>query len=82
LTEQGIPGLVLFTVLYIMMLMTAQKKYHISTDGHTKGLMLVIGAVLGMIGVLIFLSDLIETDKIGSVFYLCAGLMLDRKIER
>ena len=82
LAEQGVPGLALFTVLYIMMLMTAQKIYHISTDRHTKGLMLVIGAVLGMIGVLIFLSDLIETDKIGSVFYLCAGALLDRKIDR
>ena len=82
LTEQGVPGLILFTMLYIMMLMTTQKRYHNSTDNHTKGLMLVIGAVLGMIGILIFLSDLIETDKIGSVFYLCAGMMLDREIER
>jgi O-antigen ligase len=82
LTEQGVPGLALFTVLYIMMLMTAQKRYHNSTDMHTKGLMLVIGAVLGMIGILIFLSDLIETDKIGSIFYLCGGIMLDRKIVR
>lgn len=83
LTEQGVPGLLLFTVLYIMMLMTAQRRYHNSRDEHTRGLMLVIGAILGMIGVLIFLSDLIETDKIGSVFYLCAGMLCsDRKIER
>jgi O-antigen ligase len=83
LTEQGLPGLILFTVLFIIMLLTAQERYHNSRDKHTRGLMLVIGAVLGMIGVLIFLSDLIETDKIGSIFYLCAGsLFLDREIER
>jgi O-antigen ligase len=76
LTEQGVPGLLLFIILYIMMLMNAQKRYHNSTDRHTKGLMLVIGAVLGMIGILIFLSDLIETDKIGSIFYLCGGILV------
>jgi hypothetical protein len=30
-----------------------------------------------MIGTLIFVSDLIETDKIGSIFYLCAGTLIN-----
>jgi O-antigen ligase len=76
LTEQGIPGLLLFLSVYVTMLLSAQKTYHQTSDSHIKGLMLTIGAILGMIGVLIFLSDLIETDKIGSVFYLCAGILL------
>jgi O-antigen ligase len=75
LTEQGIPGLILFIALFVTMLISAQRIYHQSTDAHTRGLMLTVGAILGMIGVLIFLSDLIETDKIGSVFYLCAGIL-------
>ncbi len=75
LTEQGIPGLLLFIALFVTMLLSAQQIYHQSTDAHTRGLMLTVGAILGMIGVLIFLSDLIETDKIGSVFYLCAGIL-------
>jgi O-antigen ligase len=76
LTEQGIPGLILFIALFVTMMLTAQKVYLRTVDPHIKGLMLMTGAILGMIAVLIFLSDLIETDKIGSVFYLCAGMIL------
>ncbi len=76
LTEQGIPGLVLFTTLYLAMLMMAQRIYHQSTNTFEKGLMLLVTALLSMIGVLIFLSDLIETDKIGSIFYICLGLLV------
>jgi O-antigen ligase len=76
LTEQGLPGMILFVVLYITMLLTAQRLYHSSNDAFVRGLMLLIGAVLAMIGVLNFLSDLIETDKIGSIFYICAGLLV------
>jgi O-antigen ligase len=76
LTEQGVPGMLLFAALYITMLLTAQGLYLRSRDVFVKGLMLLVGALLAMIGVLIFLSDLIETDKIGSVFYICAGLLV------
>ncbi len=79
LTEQGVPGLILFVALFVTMMMTAQKIYLGSADPHTKGLMLMTGAILGMIAVLIFLSDLIETDKIGSVFYLCAGILMESR---
>ena len=34
-----------------------------------------IGVVLSMMGLLIFMSDLIETDKIGSLFWLSLGLL-------
>ena len=34
-----------------------------------------IGVVLAMMGLLIFMSDLIETDKIGSLFWLSLGLL-------
>lgn len=76
MAEQGLPGLILFVALFITMLMTAQRIYHQTEDGFVKGLMLVISAMLGMIAVLIFLSDLIETDKIGSMFYICVGLLV------
>jgi O-antigen ligase len=76
LTEQGVPGLLIFIALFVSMLLSAQQIYHRSADQYIRGLMLMIGAILGMIVVLIFLSDLVETDKIGSVFYLCAGLII------
>jgi O-antigen ligase len=76
LTEQGIPGALLFIILLAMMLMRCQKLFHCTRDPFTRGLSLVIACILSMITVLIFLSDLIETDKIGSVFYISAGLLV------
>jgi len=79
LTEQGLPGLILFVVLIFSMMLYAQRLYHSSADLHEKGLMLVIASLLSIIAVLISLSDLIETDKIGSLFFICLGLLAGRR---
>ena len=81
LTEQGVIGILLFYLLFLVMLWKAQQLYHTGTTAFLKGMGLLIGAVVAMIGVLNLLSDLIETDKVGSIFYLCAGILiaLDRK---
>ena len=44
---------------------------------------LTTGIILTMIATVIFLSDLIETDKIGSLFWLCLGLifLLEEKLK-
>jgi len=76
LAEQGVMGLLLFFALFVTMILTAQQMYHRYNDPFYKHLVLIIGCILGMIGILICVSDLIETDKIGSIFYLCAGSLL------
>jgi hypothetical protein len=35
-----------------------------------------ISAIIAMVIVLNMLSDLIETDKIGSIFFICTGILL------
>jgi len=82
LVEQGIPGLVLFVALFFSMMIYAQHIYHRSHDNWERGLMLVVVSLLGMIGVLIFLSDLMETDKIGSLFYICLGLLVSARSQK
>ncbi|MFN5642241.1 MAG: O-antigen ligase family protein [Sphingobacteriales bacterium] len=74
--EQGLPGLLLFTTLLFYMMWSAQELYHQLENKFYKGVALIIGSILSMISVLIMLSDLIETDKIGSIFYLSAGLLI------
>lgn len=76
LLEQGLPGLLLFGGLYIGMLFKAQQLYHQFQNQFYQTMAICIGVVLAMIGLLIFMSDLIETDKIGSLFWLCLGLLL------
>ncbi len=74
--EQGIPGLFLFLLLLGAMLYYAQHLFHHVTDRFYKVVAAVIGVMLTMIIVVNFLSDLIETDKIGSLFFLCLATLI------
>lgn len=78
LSEQGVPGLLLFVLLFFLMLHAVQQLYQ-NPAIHQRGMALVITAMLVTTAVLIFLSDLLETDKVGSLFYLCAGLLMNQK---
>ncbi len=74
--EQGIPGLLIFTVLLGAMLYYAQYLYHRIKDPFYKTTAITIGVIVTMIIVVNFLSDLIETDKIGSLFFLCSATLI------
>ncbi len=76
LVEQGVVGLLLFLTLLGSLFWWVQKLYHQLTDDFWKRAMGVAAVVLTMVCVLNFLSDLIETDKIGSVFYLCVAVVI------
>ncbi len=74
--EQGIPGFLIFIILFLWMIMYSQKLYHSFKDRFYKIVSLGTGVILVMIGTLNFMSDLIETDKTGSLFWLCLGLLI------
>ena len=74
--EQGIPGLLFFIVLLGAMLYYAQYLYHRAKDLFYKTTAITIGVMVTMIIVVNFLSDLIETDKIGSLFFLCLATLV------
>ncbi|MEO8173655.1 MAG: O-antigen ligase family protein [Sediminibacterium sp.] len=74
--EQGVPGLILFCVLYFGMLLRAQKLYHQLQSRFYRTIALTVAIVLIMIGVINSLSDMIETDKIGALFWLCLGMII------
>ena len=66
----------------IFLFYTAQRMYHRTDDIFWKNTVAAIAAILWMIVTVNFLSDLIETDKVGSVFYLCIATLViaDRQI--
>jgi O-antigen ligase len=79
LVEQGIPGLLIFCLLIFILLRAAHDQYHAEADPVDRVVAAGILAVLSMIIILNMLSDLIETDKVGSIFFICIGLLLRRK---
>ncbi len=76
LAEQGIPGLILFLLLVGALLYYVQQNYHLATGKFDRTMSLVIGSIIAMILTVNLLSDLIETDKIGSVFFLCFSIVV------
>lgn len=74
--EQGLPGLLLLLILFGVMLYYSQRLYHRVQDPFYKTVALTAGVITTMIIVVNFLSDLIETDKVGSIFFLCLGILI------
>jgi O-antigen ligase len=74
--EQGIPGLLLLVILFGAMLYYAQYLYHRVKDPFYKTTTITVGVIATMIIVVNFLSDLIETDKIGSLFFLSLAVLI------
>jgi O-antigen ligase len=77
--EQGFPGLLIFLLVLARMFRLVSRYYHHAYTKTERITWLTVGAVLGMILLLNMLSDLVETDKIGSLFFICAGLLLSGK---
>ena len=84
LIEQGVAGMLFFLFLLGAMLYKAQAIYHRTNDPFWKTTVVTIASILLMQCTVNFLSDLIETDKVGSVFYLCIAFLLiaDAKTKR
>lgn len=81
LIEQGVPGFLLFLLVVGSALYYAEKIYNRTQDKFYKVTAMTCGVMITMILVVNFLSDLIETDKIGSLFFLCLAALvaIDRK---
>lgn len=74
--EQGLPGLLFFLLLLGALFWYAQQLYHRVEDRFWKSVAAVAAIMLSMLLVLNFLSDLVETDKAGSLFYACLALLV------
>lgn len=76
LIEQGILGYLLFIFMIAALLWYAQKIYHRTKDVFWKAITAAAASILAMECVINFLSDMIETDKAGSIFYLCIATVI------
>jgi O-antigen ligase len=76
LIEQGVPGFLFFLLIVGSMFYYAEKIYRRSEDKFCKVTAMACGAITMMIVVVNFLSDLIETDKVGSLFFLCLATLV------
>lgn len=81
LLEQGVPGLAFFLLLLGALFWQAQIIYRRTADLFWKVAVATLASILWMLCTVNFLSDLLEADKVGSIFYLCVAFLMlaDRK---
>jgi len=76
LIEQGAPGLLLLLVLVGTLFWYVERIYHRTDNKFWKIVITAAGVVLMMECTVNFLSDLVETDKMGSLFYICIATII------
>ena len=81
LVEQGWPAMILYAILLIVFFIQAQRIYHRFRDPFYKKVTLGVAMVFAAGFINNFFSELIETHKVGALFFLCISLLvvLDRK---
>jgi O-antigen ligase len=78
--EQGFVGLMLLLLLVGWGFYTGQRIYHRSKDPLWRAAAAVAVVVLAMQCTFNFLNDLVETDKLGSLFYLSIAVLIAAEV--
>ena len=76
LVEQGYPAMILYGTFLVAVFAYAQKIYHRTNDDFYKKVILGLIMMFGAGFVNNFFSELIETNKIGAMFYMSVALLL------
>jgi O-antigen ligase len=80
LTEQGVIGLLIFLLLTVGILINGQRIYNQTINRDERRYVLGILLCIIVIYANTFLSDLLETDKIGSFYFICIALLVNQDI--
>lgn len=77
MVEQGFPGMIIFIVLSFYALIKGEQIYHQSPNQIRKGI--VMGAILSLVVINAFLliNDMIETDKMGTFFFMNIAVIVN-----
>jgi O-antigen ligase len=81
LVEQGWPAMILYAILVVVFFAMAQKTYHRFKDKYYKQCTMGVTLMFAAGFINNFFSELLETHKVGSLFYLALALLviLDKK---
>ena len=81
LVEQGVPGLLIFLALLVAFYLRAEKLYHaLAAYPERQSIVLTVLLSTTIITAFLLINDLIETDKIGSFFFINLALLINQDL--
>ncbi len=80
LIEQGWPGFLIFLALVVILFIHGERIYHETKDKRNKSLIMAVLISSLLIMANIFMADLIETDEIGSFFFMNMALIVSQDL--
>lgn len=75
--EQGLPGLLFFLLFCVVVMVKGESAYHQTQARSTRVALLSALLCFVLINILMLMNDFIETDKIGSLFFLSAAILVN-----
>lgn len=75
--EQGLPGLIIFLLLCATTLLLAERAYHQCIHPLRRSFIMATTLSFAIVLIVLIINDLIETDKIGTLFFLQLALLVN-----
>ncbi len=75
--EQGLPGLVIFLLLCIVVMLKGERIYHQTRDVGRRRILVASLLCFTLTLLLMLMNDFVETDKIGSLFIMSAAILVN-----
>jgi len=79
--EQGIPGLIFFLLFCLLVIFMGQQVYHRTPDAGRRRVLVASLLSFMLITMLMLMNDFVETDKIGSLFFICAAILVNMDLK-
>jgi O-antigen ligase len=73
--EQGLPGLLFFLIFSVVSMLNGQRIFHQTRNVSRRRTLIAAVLSFTLIDMLMLMNDLVETDKIGSMFFMCAAMV-------
>lgn len=77
LTEQGIPGLIIFIVFTMLLFLTGQQVWHSQADAATRRIIMALMLCIFVFYVNNMFSDFFEANKLAPLFFICLAVLVN-----
>ncbi len=75
--EQGLPGMVIFIIFSVLVMLYGERIYHRTQPGWQRRMVTASVMCFILIDLLMLMNDFVETDKIGSLFFMSVAMLVN-----